>query len=141
GAKGHGKSTFNRSAVNVLLSSFPRVAFLDVDPGQAEFTAPGVLALTILDHPVLGPGYMHFPQPPSPARWYGALTPSTDPGMYLALVRDLVKRYRAYADAVWHANGVLVPLVVNAMGWVKSLGLDMLRETVNETTPTSVVVL
>jgi polynucleotide 5'-hydroxyl-kinase GRC3/NOL9 len=41
GSKGSGKSAFARLLVNTLLSQGHRVvAYLDLDPGQPEFTPP-----------------------------------------------------------------------------------------------------
>lgn len=41
GTKGIGKSGFARLMVNMLLSTHPKVAYLDTDLGQPEFTVPG----------------------------------------------------------------------------------------------------
>jgi len=41
GAKGTGKSSFNRLLANSLLCWSPAVAWLDTDCGQPEFTVPG----------------------------------------------------------------------------------------------------
>ena len=41
GNKQSGKSSFGRLLVNSLLNTWPLVAFLDTDCGQAEFTPPG----------------------------------------------------------------------------------------------------
>ena len=44
GTKGIGKSGFARLMVNTLLNDHPRVAYLDTDLGQPEFTVPGELS-------------------------------------------------------------------------------------------------
>ena len=49
-----GKSTCSRTLVNSLLSRYQRVAFLECDVGQTEFTPPGIVSLTIIDTPILG---------------------------------------------------------------------------------------
>ena len=54
GAKNVGKSSFARVLLNRLLSLHPRVAYLDCDPGQPEFTPPGLLSLHLVDKPVDG---------------------------------------------------------------------------------------
>lgn len=73
GAKRTGKSTFARTLVNKLLeryalsppqesfynlcwwsSRYSRVAFLETDVGQSEFTPGGMVALTIVDRPIFG---------------------------------------------------------------------------------------
>ena len=41
GTKGTGKSGFARLMVNTLLNTSPKVAYLDTDLGQPEFTVPG----------------------------------------------------------------------------------------------------
>jgi polynucleotide 5'-hydroxyl-kinase GRC3/NOL9 len=41
GAKGTGKSSFGRLLANSLLTGTQRVAWLDADCGQPEFTIPG----------------------------------------------------------------------------------------------------
>jgi polynucleotide 5'-hydroxyl-kinase GRC3/NOL9 len=47
GTKGAGKSSFGRLLANALLNWAPRVAWLDTDPGQPEFTVPGALLCTL----------------------------------------------------------------------------------------------
>lgn len=59
GAKRTGKSTFARTLLNNLLSRHRTVAFLECDPGQTEFTPPGLVALHIIGHPIFG-GYALF---------------------------------------------------------------------------------
>ncbi|KAK0604594.1 hypothetical protein LWI29_017329 [Acer saccharum] len=51
GAKNCGKTTFSRHLVNILLRRYRKVAYLDTDVGQPEFTAPGFLSLTVVDKP------------------------------------------------------------------------------------------
>lgn len=65
GAKGSGKSTLCRCLVNQMLDFVPEVAFLDLDPGQPEFTPPGVLSICILDQQsvLLGMPHSHMRQP------------------------------------------------------------------------------
>ena len=41
GSKGTGKSTFGRLLLNSLLNTCSKVAWLDTDCGQPEFTVPG----------------------------------------------------------------------------------------------------
>ena len=43
-----GKSTFGRFIVNRLLNNYEKVAYLDLDCGQTEFSLPGFLSLQIL---------------------------------------------------------------------------------------------
>lgn len=54
GARNTGKSTFARYALNSLLSTYQNVAFLECDPGQSEFTPPGMVSLNIVSKPCIG---------------------------------------------------------------------------------------
>ena len=53
GAKNCGKTTFSRHLMNVMLQNdthtYTKVAYLDTDVGQPEFTPPGFLSLTVVD--------------------------------------------------------------------------------------------
>ena len=54
GARNSGKSTFARYSMNALLSTYESIAFLECDPGQSEFTAPGMVSLNIVSKPCIG---------------------------------------------------------------------------------------
>lgn len=69
GGKGVGKSTFMRYVTNRLIelinrnsnsSIIPSVLYIDLDPGQAEFTIPGCLSVTKVTRPVIGPNFCHL---------------------------------------------------------------------------------
>ncbi|CBI15311.3 unnamed protein product, partial [Vitis vinifera] len=49
GAKNCGKTAFSRHLLNILLQRYQKVAYLDTDVGQTEFTPPGFLSLTVID--------------------------------------------------------------------------------------------
>ena len=59
GPKGVGKSTLARHAANVILRERGVCGWLDLDCGQPELTAPGMVSLTILRAPLLGPPQTH----------------------------------------------------------------------------------
>ncbi|KAK9813030.1 hypothetical protein WJX72_007830 [[Myrmecia] bisecta] len=122
GSKGVGKSTCARLLVNTLLNCYPRVAYLDTDCGQAEFTVPGMLSLCLLDTPIFGPPHLHMRQP-AYAHFFGDTSPQSNPELYVAAVRSLYAWYTfnlGVADmpgepACWP------PLVVNTHGWIKGV--------------------
>ena len=72
GGKGVGKSTFMRFITNRLLNrtelksasecSRVSVLYIDLDPGQAEFTIPGCLSATKVVRPIMGPNFSHLDQ-------------------------------------------------------------------------------
>lgn len=65
GGKGVGKSTFVKWLANRFLSAEPKteVLFIDLDPGQTEFTPPGMLSAKVISEPILGPNFCHLKDP------------------------------------------------------------------------------
>lgn len=63
GGKNVGKSTCLKYIVNELLNDYEKVVFIDLDPGQSEFTICGCVSATIVDAPVFGPNYAHLKRP------------------------------------------------------------------------------
>ncbi|KAH6869602.1 hypothetical protein BKA70DRAFT_1131662 [Coprinopsis sp. MPI-PUGE-AT-0042] len=155
GPRNSGKSTFARTLLNRLLGSYERVAFLECDLGQSEFTPPGMVSLNVLhgeDGRVFGPPFTHLTIPYA-AHYVGATTPRSMPDYYLEAVRALVDKYqRDFADSYGYEDEPMqddapntsswkksrkVPLVVNTMGWTKGLGADLnarIEELVREKT-------
>lgn len=63
GGKNVGKSTLLRYMVNKLLNKIEKVAYIDLDVGQPEFTISGCVSVTLVDKPLLGPNYTHLRTP------------------------------------------------------------------------------
>ncbi|KAJ3889571.1 hypothetical protein GG344DRAFT_67021 [Lentinula edodes] len=124
GPKKVGKSSFARTLVNRLLSQHNTLAYLDLDPGQSEFTPAGLIALTLVSAPVLGPPWTH-PSVPLRAHFIGAFSPKGCPSLYVEGVRDLVRFWGE--EICWGGGKSAIPLVVNTMGWAKGLGVDLMK--------------
>lgn len=139
GPKGSGKSTFSRIMTNKLITRrdgtkariWPGVAVLDIDPGQPEFSPPGVISLVLLDQPTLAPPFCH------PTLDFGSvkrshalasITPATDIEHYKACVTDLFKTYKTACSKY--------PLIINTPGWVQGSGLTLLTDLISEIHPT-----
>ncbi|EJU05971.1 hypothetical protein DACRYDRAFT_12792 [Dacryopinax primogenitus] len=143
GVKNSGKSTFARSLLNRLTSRYQQVVYLELDPGQTEFTAPGLLSLHVLSRPVLGPSFSH-PLPPYRAHYLGSSSPKSDPALYLTAVEALLQSFRLelqFPSAMEVGDGRVsdvVPLVVNTMGWTKGLGARLLEQVEQLVQPTHV---
>ncbi|EAW11564.1 putative RNA processing protein Grc3 [Aspergillus clavatus NRRL 1] len=136
GPKASGKSTFSRYLLNHLLSPAPQtetdfrntdgVAFLDLDPGQPEFSPMGQVYLAHLGSPFFGPPFTH----PSldggqdgsiiRAHHIGATSPKDDPDHYVLAAMDLMDRYRSLL-----ASYPQCPLIINYPGWIFGLGLEV----------------
>jgi polynucleotide 5'-hydroxyl-kinase GRC3/NOL9 len=136
GPKGTGKSTFSRYLVNYLLSPAPLVedghnnsdgvAFLDLDPGQPEFSPIGEIYLAHLNTPCFGPPFSHPTLEGSQtgriirAHHIGATSSKEDPDHYAIAAMNLMDHYRALLSTYPQC-----PLVINFPGWIFGLGLEI----------------
>ncbi|KAJ3503551.1 hypothetical protein NLJ89_g8378 [Agrocybe chaxingu] len=127
GPKNSGKSTFARALTNRLLQSYCRVAFLECDIGQSEFTPGGLVSLNIISEPIFGPPFTH-PTLPNHAHFIGSTTPRSTPSHYLDAISALIQTYRLDIqnpaidiDDDDERISDAIPLVVNTMGWSKGL--------------------
>ncbi|KAJ7043646.1 hypothetical protein C8F04DRAFT_943495 [Mycena alexandri] len=144
--KGHkksGKSTFARTLLNRLLCRYRKVAYLECDLGQSEFTPAGLVALNIVESPVFGPPFTH-PSLPNFAHYIGMTTPRSSPAHYLASIQSLVETYQLDVQTpVDYCNGDsrisdTIPLIVNTMGWTKGLGADLTRQIEDIVQPSAI---
>jgi len=136
GPKASGKSTFNRYLLNHLLSPAPQtesgytntdgVAFLDLDPGQPEFSPAGEIYLAHLRSPFFGPPFSHPTLEGSRngtiirAHHIGATSPKEDPDHYVLAAMDLMDHYRRLLESYPQC-----PLIINYPGWIFGLGLEV----------------
>ncbi|OJD16682.1 hypothetical protein AJ78_03192 [Emergomyces pasteurianus Ep9510] len=150
GPKGSGKSTFNKYLLNHLLSPLPLeaslrhsqdgVAFLDLDPGQPEFSPMGQIYLAHLRTPLFGPPLSH-PTLDSQSQGYiirshyiGATSPKDDPDHYIMATMDLMNRYHELRQSYPQC-----PLIINYPGWIFGLGLEIVISLVTSLGLTDVV--
>ena len=154
GPKSSGKSTFCRLLVNATLSrgnssgksrqegatNQNAVAFLDLDPGQPEFSPPGDLSLVWLKSCILGPPFVHPTPIPQGGNTilrqhaFGYLSPRDDPSHYLECVIDL------FSCFLNHSRSSRSPLlIINCSGWIQGDGLELLKEHIRVLMATKVV--
>ncbi|KAL1744483.1 hypothetical protein HDZ31DRAFT_38592 [Schizophyllum fasciatum] len=149
GPKKCGKSTAARTMLNRLLTKHRRVAVLECDLGQSEFTPAGMVALNVISRPVFGPPFTH-PTLPYRSHYIGETTPKSSPSHYLAAIEALLETYRldlqtpALDDEDEEEDederiADRIPLVVNTMGWTKGLGADLLRRVEDIIQPTHIL--
>ena len=148
GPKGAGKSTFCRILANALLTKASAmenekmadnegVAFLDLDPGQPEYSPPGDLSLLLLQSWNLGPPFTH---PTSGlnqlvrAHHFGHVSPKEDPKHYYRCALDLLDNYRRMARDYRSC-----PLIINSAGWIQDIGLELLSDFIDGMCLTDVV--
>ncbi|KAG9309858.1 hypothetical protein JVU11DRAFT_10238 [Chiua virens] len=133
GPRKSGKSTLARTLVNRLLNRYRRVAFLECDLGQSEFTPGGLVALNLVENYVFGPPFTH-PSLPYRSHYIGSTSPRASPSHYLHSVQSLLEVYKLDLQFPVTNNESLpgderiydaIPLVVNTMGWTRGLGTDL----------------
>ncbi|KAG0249110.1 Polynucleotide 5'-hydroxyl-kinase grc3 [Mortierella polycephala] len=150
GGKKMGKSTFSRLILNRMLNRYRKVAFIECDIGQSEFTPVGMVALHVIETPALGAPFTH-PRQPYRAFFVGNSTPRDDPDYYIACIKELVKTYYAEVshtrswqdmdDDDYHSDDEEddhIPLIINTQGWIKGLGYDLLLQLLDYTAPSYV---
>ncbi|VDD83624.1 unnamed protein product [Mesocestoides corti] len=137
GPSNSGKSTLMRLLVNRLLSSgkTEAVVVLDCDVGQSEFTPAGMISLTFVRKPLLGPPFSHpLEGVYKPARqcFFGGASPSVNPAFYVRCLRYVF-------EAFDELNGTQYPLIVNTMGWTQGLGLTLIIDQIKLSRPDMIV--
>lgn len=115
-----GKSSMTRFIANSLWSNMRQVAFIDLDPGQTEFTPPGCLSLKLLSSPLFGPPLAHQCITEGLV-FLGTVSPADDPNAYINGAKMLASKYLTK----FLPSGI--PLVVNTMGWVTGMGMSFLQ--------------
>lgn len=148
GPKGSGKSSLCRLLTNNLLNTVASVWYLDTDLGQPELTVPGLVSLTSLRVPLLGPPYTHLVPghllghkrwPASFSHFIGDISPQSHPELYCRAVRSLYLKYCQFGMDT--STGKWPPLIVNTCGWIKGVGLDVLAELLSSVHPSHVIEL
>lgn len=151
GPKGSGKSTFGRILANSLLNVNPGprssnrmeldgVAFLDLDPGQPEYSPPGEISLFHLHSYNLGVPFTHPMQSAKEdnvlirAHHIGYVSFKDDPGHYQRCAFDLLAQYKTLLS-----HYPSVPLIVNCCGWIQGSGFEVLVELIRHWPFTQVV--
>lgn len=134
-----GKSTFCRYLLNSLLSSDSKgkvdssIDFADFDCGQTEFTPPQTISVATFSGPkdfLLGPPFTHQHTQPSECRYLGFTSPTSNPMAYIEACRSLL-------SAKMHKHDHR--MIVNTMGWLTGLGLELLTELIKSVKPTHLV--
>lgn len=148
GPKGTGKSTFCRILANALLGKVIAtgnrsvannecVTFLDLDPGQPEYSPPGDLSLLRLQSRNLGPPFTH---PTSGlnqlvrAHHFGHVSPKEDQRRYFQCALDLLDHSRRMAR-----DYKSCPLIMNSAGWIQGNGLELVSDLIQSMGLTDVI--
>ena len=144
GPKGSGKSSFVKYLCNRLLSSRYEphgVGYMDLDPGQPEFSSPGDISLYHLKSLNLGPPFTHPDLTKSindrvlRSHHFGGFSPRDNISSYIEIFQNLFDHYCRTIGC----DGC--PLVVNCCGWAQGSGLETLVQIGEQVQPTNIVLL
>ncbi|KUI62732.1 Polynucleotide 5'-hydroxyl-kinase GRC3 [Cytospora mali] len=142
GPKSSGKSTLSRILINRLVTVqsgtkkrvWPGITVMDIDPGQPEFSPPGVISLVRLGGPNLSPPFCHPTLGDKHilrSHAVASVTPASNIECYKDCVLGLFKHYqKSYKNH---------PLVINTPGWVQGTGLGLLVDLITEIHPAEVI--
>lgn len=101
-----------------------------------------MVALHVLDAPILGPPFTHQHLKALRSYHIGSTVPRDNPSYFLQCISELIKIWRTdFGEKVSADAEELVPLVINTCGWIKNMGLDLLVSVVQEAKPTDIFVL
>lgn len=121
-----GKSTLSKILLNYAVRAGWAPTFADLDIGQGAITVPGCIAATPVEAPIdIEEG---IPSDAPLVFYYGHLTPSDNPSLYKHLVERLAALLdaRAESDPAVRAAG----MIINSMGWIESLGYELLLHSI-----------
>ncbi len=139
GSKSSGKSTFSKYLLNSLLKQDQdqnseqieddAISYIDLDPGQPEFSPPDSISLSVHQEPVIGPPFTHPWNTDNKtnisSHYVGYSSPMEDPDRYKKLSHDLLENY------FFQNQKINRPLIINTIGWIKGFGVELLKEIVD----------
>lgn len=136
GPKSSGKSSFGKFLTNYILAELQNVHYLELDPGQPEYSPPGVLSLHAPTTFNFEPSYIH-PHIPNVVKAFslGFTSPKDDPSLYLKYSSSLFSEYQKSLISKPSS------LIINTPGWIRGLGLDLMSQVAQNMAPTHVVYL
>ncbi|XP_033253074.1 polynucleotide 5'-hydroxyl-kinase NOL9-like isoform X2 [Drosophila miranda] len=132
GGKGVGKSTLLRYLLNRHLNAFPRLLFIDLDIGQPEIFLQQTVSCTVIEEPLLGPGFLLNKQPDR-AHVVGDTNIVMYHEQYFEAVVQLMSHIQNNPE---YAN---MPFLINTMGYNRGFGLELMALLVDYIKPTDVV--
>ena len=127
GNKNTGKSTFWKLLANHLLSKpelqGKTVQVIDADPGQPELCLPGSIAFTKLTKPLIGTMQpFRDTDSETEVKFIGFTSPNVEPLNYLHQLDQLITSAKK-------ANRNTITMI-NAPGWVKGFGVEILSHLI-----------
>ncbi|GAB0092820.1 hypothetical protein DMENIID0001_078560 [Sergentomyia squamirostris] len=132
GGKNVGKSSLLRYLINQNLKTHGKILLVDLDIGQPEFFVPQTVSATLIDCPILGMGCFTEKEPDL-SYLFGDLNVANSPQRYLECVARLIDSLHQDDK---HRD---IPWIVNTMGYVKGVGLELMIALLKLISPTDVI--
>ncbi|KAH8327227.1 hypothetical protein KR074_007529 [Drosophila pseudoananassae] len=132
GGKGVGKSSLLRYLVNRSLGQFPKILLIDLDIGQPELFVAQTVSCTLIEEPLLGPGFFLNKQPDR-AYAVGHVNVVMCAEEYANAVTQLARHIQKDAK---YQN---LPWLINTMGYNKGFGTELVALLADRFRPTDVV--
>lgn len=134
GNKNTGKSTFCKTLLNELLLEVPqsRVDYLDLDPGQSEYSHPYTLSLSKINQLQFGfnSSSTNIGKDKKYDHYFGFTSSIHSPTRYMKIIEDLYSKY----DGKNH-------LIINTPGYIKGFGKELLNEITKLIQPDKLIIL
>ncbi|AGO13331.1 AaceriAFR189Cp [[Ashbya] aceris (nom. inval.)] len=130
----HGNRPTSKKGTGVL-HEVDIVNYLDMDPGQPEYSAPDSISWSRLTSDTLSLG-QHMAQGHREIvemTYIGSSTPQTWPEMYLAAMERIIHK--------WETEGHMNTSVLNLPGWIKGFGITIINKALELFKPTHIIFL
>eukprot|EP01084_Bolivina_argentea_P198384 339718_1 len=138
-----GKSTYSNYLINSLLNKYSQIAYLDCDIGQSEFNPEGIISITIITYPLFGASHTHQHNMKNidkyykclKSYYYGSNNPMDNPEFYLQCIYKLYSHWIEFVSL----KNKNIPLIINTLGWTKSLGSNILKSLIINISPNNLI--
>ncbi|KAI1296912.1 Polynucleotide 5'-hydroxyl-kinase grc3 [Halotydeus destructor] len=128
GPRNSGKSSILKFIINQVTDRFQDgVIFVDGDPGQTEFSAPGQLTAVVVKGALICPSYVNViraieEKSVIAAISVGAVSMAENVDLYLSSFKQLWDKVSEIVE------DKPMPIFINTMGWTKGRGIDILQD-------------
>lgn len=132
-----GKSSLARMLLSWAARLSWKPTFVDLDIGQGSISIPGCVAATPIEMPI--DPIEGIPLEMPIVYFYGHTTPSGNPGLYKAVVKELARTLEL--QFAGNADSRAAGMVINTMGWVEGVGYELLLQAIDTFNANVVLVL
>lgn len=111
------------------------VYIIDCDPGQVEFTSPGLISCIEVVEPITCPPFvtcLRFSQSAITSYSIGSVSVAENPDLYLINFLYLWKNFISQVDPS-------SPIIINTMGWTQGIGVLLLSDIIRTIQPTHLI--